>query len=221
MLVGDFNRLNYRVIGNHFNLRQTVKNPTRGAAILDLILTNLFHHYNSPQILPGIGLSDHNSLLIRPLRKTHKTKVDIIYRRKVKSSMKFCFGRWLASTDWSFIESLPNCSEKLTAFQSLLNFAIETFFPLQKIKQHPTDRPWITPELKNLIQQRQRALYKDTTVYKKLRNKVNRLNNSLRSSFFASKVKNCDNATSWWKSIKQLGGLPKKLPVSSVVVSGK
>ena len=147
-----------------FNLRQTVKNPTRGAAILDLILTNLFHHYNSPQILAGIGLSDHNSLLIRPLRKTHKTKVEIIYRRKVKSSMKFCFGRWLASTDWSFIESLPNCSEKLTAFQSLLNFAIETFFPLQKIKQHPTDRPWITPELKNLIQRRQRALYKDTTV---------------------------------------------------------
>ena len=37
MLVGDFNRLNYRVISNHFNLRQTVKNPTRGAAILDLI----------------------------------------------------------------------------------------------------------------------------------------------------------------------------------------
>ena len=52
MLVGDFNRLNYRYISNHFNLRQTVKNPTRGAAILDLIFTNLFHHYNTPQILP-------------------------------------------------------------------------------------------------------------------------------------------------------------------------
>jgi hypothetical protein len=56
---------------------------------------------------------------------------------------------------------------------------------------------------------------KDTPVYEKLRNKVNRLNNSLRSFFFANKVKNCDNVASWWKSIKQLGGLPKKLPVSS------
>ena len=28
MLVGDFKRLNYRVIRNHFNLRQTVKNAT-------------------------------------------------------------------------------------------------------------------------------------------------------------------------------------------------
>ena len=92
MLVGDFNRLNYRYISNHFNLRQTVKNPTRGAAILDLIFTNLFHHYNTPQILPGIGLSDHNSLLIRPLRRTHKTKVESIFRRNVKPSMKSCFG---------------------------------------------------------------------------------------------------------------------------------
>ena len=52
MLVGDFNRLYYRYISNHFNLRQTVKNPTRGAAILDLIFTNLFHHYNTPQFYP-------------------------------------------------------------------------------------------------------------------------------------------------------------------------
>ena len=64
-------------------------------------------------------------------------------------------------------------------------------------------------------------MYKDPTAYKKLRNKVNRLNNSLRSSFFANKVKNCGNASSWCKSIKQLGGVPEKLPVSSVFVSGK
>ncbi|CAB4037772.1 Hypothetical predicted protein, partial [Paramuricea clavata] len=119
--------------------------------------------------------------------RTHKTKVESIFRRNVKPSMKSCFGRWLASTDWSFLETLSNCTEKLAAFQCLLNFAIETFFPLRKNKQHPTDRPWITPELKSLIQQRQQAMSKDPPVYKKLRNKVNRLNNSLRSSFFANK----------------------------------
>ena len=166
ILAGDFNRLNYRHISNHFDLRQTVKNPTRCAAILNLIFTNLFHHYKTPQILPGISLSDHNSLLICPLMRTHKTKVEIIFRRNVKPSMKSCFGRWLTSTDWSFLESLPNCKEKLVAFQSsklsieTLNFAIETFFPLQKMKQHPTDRPWVIPDLKSLIQQRQQALFK-------------------------------------------------------------
>ena len=90
MLVGDFNRFNYRVISNHFNLRQIVKNPTRGTPILDLIFTNLFHHYNIPQILPGIGLSDHNSLLIRPFWRIHNGKVYTIYKEcKAKHEVLF------------------------------------------------------------------------------------------------------------------------------------
>ena len=89
------------------------------------------------------------------------------------------------------------------------------------IKKHPTDKPWITPELKTLIQQRQQAMFKDAPEFKKIRNKVNRLNNSLRSSFFESKVKNCDNATSWWKSIKQLAGFQRRKTLTSAIVSDK
>ena len=67
MLVGDFNRFNFRILSNNFNLRQLVKALTRGSATLDLILTNLFEHFCKPDILVGIGLSDHKSILIRPL----------------------------------------------------------------------------------------------------------------------------------------------------------
>ena len=72
MLVGDFNRLDYRFFCNHFNLLQTVQDPTRGNVILDLIFTNLSRYYNTPEILPGIGLSDHNFLIIRPLTTVKK-----------------------------------------------------------------------------------------------------------------------------------------------------
>ena len=105
MLVGDFNRLNYRHICNHFNLGQIVKNPTRGGAILDLVFTNLSHNYNNPEILPGIGLSDHNSLIIRPSVVVQKVKSESISKRIVKPSSKSSFGRWLSSTDWSFTSS--------------------------------------------------------------------------------------------------------------------
>ena len=64
MLVGDFNRFNFRILSNNFSLRQLVKAPTRGSATLDLNLTNLFGHYCKPDILAGIGLSDHKSILI-------------------------------------------------------------------------------------------------------------------------------------------------------------
>ena len=128
----------------------------------------------------------------------------------MKPSSKASFGRWLSSTDWSFLQVLPTCTEKLSSFQSLLSFAVERFFPLRKTKQHPTDRPWITPELKTLIQQRQQAMFKDPPKFKKLRNKVNRLNNSLKSPFIESKVKKCDNATSWWKPLSSLQGSVKR-----------
>ena len=78
MLICDFNRLNYRHICNHFNLRQIVKNPKCGGAILDLVFTNLSHNYNNPEILPGIGLSDHNYLIIRPSVVVQKVKAESI-----------------------------------------------------------------------------------------------------------------------------------------------
>ena len=64
-----------------------------------------------------------------------------------------------------------------------------TLFSLRKIKQHPTDKPWITTELKILIQQRQQAMFNDPLLFKNLINKVNRLCNRLRSSFLLVKLK--------------------------------
>ena len=219
--MGDFNRFNFRILSNNFNLRQLVKAPTRGSATLDLILTNLFEHFSKPDILAGIGLSDHKSILIRPLMQVKREKSKVIYRRSVKPYMEVAFGRWLTSTDFTFLEALSSCSEKLDAFQSLLNYAIDLFFPLQKSKQHPNDKPWITLELRSLIQQRQQAMDKDPVAFRKLRNNVNRLNNRLRCSFFEKKVKNCDDASSWWKSLKQLSGSSSKKSVSCVIEADK
>lgn len=123
-LVGDFNRFNFRILSNNFNLRQLVKAPTRGSATLDLILTNLCEHYRKPDILPGIGLSDHKSIIIRPLIQVKKEKAKVVYRRSVQTYMKDGFGRWLMSTDFTFLEAFPSCSEKLNAFQLLLNYVI-------------------------------------------------------------------------------------------------
>ena len=163
---------------------------------MDLILTNLFEHYGKPDILAGIGLSDRKSILIRPLMQVKREKPKVTYRY-----LKDAFGRWLTSTDFTFLEAkFPSCSEKLHAFQSLLNHAIDIFFPLRKSKQHPNDKPWITSELRSLIKQRQQPMHKDPVIFRKLRNRVNRLNNRLRSSFFEKKVNKCDDARSWSKS---------------------
>ena len=64
-------------------------------------------------------------------------------------------------------------------------------------------------------------MFNDPPNFRRLRNKVNKLNNSLRSSFFNKKVQNCDSSALWWKSINRLAGRPANKTVSSMIVSGK
>jgi hypothetical protein len=106
-----------------------------------------------------------------------------VLRRTVnQASSKTISGRQVSST------------EKLNAFHELLCFAIDKFFPLKSYKKNQTDKPWIILELKILVEQRQQAISKDPATFKRLRNKVNKLNNGLRRSFFERGVKNCDNS---------------------------
>ena len=134
--------------------------------------------------------------------------------------LKHGFGRWLVSVDWPFMDELFTCFQKLNVFYELLRYAIDIFSPQRKVKEHRTKKPWITPALEMSIQQRQLAMFGDPEVFQKLRNKVNGLCHSLKASFFANKVKNCDDTASWWKCMKQLAGFPNKKPITSIIISG-
>ena len=47
ILAGDFKHFNYRDLRSSINLRQLVKDPTRGQNILDLVLTNPHKYYKA------------------------------------------------------------------------------------------------------------------------------------------------------------------------------
>lgn len=51
IIAGDFNRLDVTRLKRHFYLKQIVKAPIRKDAILDLLLTNLHNHYDTPPTL--------------------------------------------------------------------------------------------------------------------------------------------------------------------------
>lgn len=62
-LFGDFNNLDISDLLNNHNLTQLVDQPTKGSAILDLIITNMHSYYSKPTVLAPIGTSDHNALV--------------------------------------------------------------------------------------------------------------------------------------------------------------
>ena len=65
VIVGDFNRLRDTPL-RAYPLKQIVTGTTRGDALLDKIYTNIAEWYDPPAILPQIGRSDHNAVLMRP-----------------------------------------------------------------------------------------------------------------------------------------------------------
>jgi len=63
MVLGDFNRLRDTALIS-YPLKQVVKAPTRKAAILDKIYTNLQDWYDLPVVLPNVSRSDHRAVLM-------------------------------------------------------------------------------------------------------------------------------------------------------------
>ena len=69
VIAGDFNQLKLRELCNRFNLKRSVTKPTRGHNILDQILTNMLPLFDTVSHLPPIGRSDHQCLLIKPIKR--------------------------------------------------------------------------------------------------------------------------------------------------------
>ena len=95
---------------------------------------------------------------------------------------------------------------------------IDSHFPVKEITTHTKDKPWITPEYKNMIKKRQYAKHKgDTETYNKLRNRINRQTTRLRSRFYNSKVKGLltSDSRQWWNNIKDLIGTSKADPADT------
>ena len=95
-LVGDFNRLQTTRLRNNYNLKQIVHFPTRGKRTLDLVLTNLQDHYETPTQRPPLGLSDHMSIEVQPkARIKSNSSTTTIQSRDMRPSKRLAMRTYL------------------------------------------------------------------------------------------------------------------------------
>ena len=160
LLTGDFNRLNLSRLLKQFKLKQLVHGPTRGERTLDLIITNMPQQYekNSVQSFPSFGLSDHSVLLLQPKSRTAwSCSRRFVTWRDTRLSRRLELGRYLSSIDWSVVDSITGCENKLLLFEDLVKNGVDILMPLKSGKLYVNDAPWVTPEFKSLIKQHQKA----------------------------------------------------------------
>lgn len=163
VLLGDFNDFDCSNLVTHHSLKQVVQQPTRDSAILDLILTNMHNLCSSPTTHAPLGSSDHNIILWHP-SQVHRPSPGVkstqrLMRHYPRSGID-AFGRWATTHEW-FIDlgPSPSVDDLASSFTIQLTDAIDRILSVKTIKLHRTDKPWITPELKLMIKDRQKAFH--------------------------------------------------------------
>jgi len=118
MLLGDFNRLRDSAILS-FPLKQIAKHSTRRSSILDKIYTNVDKWYTQLVILPPVGNSDHNAVLLVPVPRANVKHVitprAYVYRSSYPNG-KIFLAHDLKNFNWSELYSMNNCEQMLKCF---------------------------------------------------------------------------------------------------------
>ena len=115
----------------------------------------------------------------------------------------------LIPVHFKVISTVESCEEKVFLFDQIINTGLDLLVPIRPRKIHPTEPPWISSTLKEMIQRRQRALYNDTIDdFRCLRNKVNRERKQCRAKYFKTKVEHLEHCkpSAWWSQFEKLTG---------------
>ena len=211
-LLGDFNNLDISELLNCHNLSQVVTVTIRGSATLDLVITNIHPFFNTPTVLAPIATSDHKIVKWDPITSVYTNLSAQVRKRLYRcfpQSAHKAFGRWVTSQVWYADGQNLSLEERFNSFTSNISLALSNFFPLKTVKLHPSDKPWMTAHLKNLIKSRQRAFHSgNKNLWCHYRDKVRQEIRERKKKFYTDKIKHMkkSGARSWWKLFKQLSG---------------
>ncbi|GFS04568.1 hypothetical protein ElyMa_004660400, partial [Elysia marginata] len=143
----DFNHVPRALAG--FKLYQHVTCHTRNNKTLDLCI----------QLAP-LGNSDHHLVLLRPRytplarREPPVKKTVLVWTADAWETLRAS----LECTDWSvFVNSSQDMSELADTVCCYINFCIETAIPTKTIKVYSNNKPWVTKDIKQILNRKKIA----------------------------------------------------------------
>ena len=112
------------------------------------------------------GLSDHLTITIFPaIRQKSVSEKRIIKVCDKRRSNISSFGRFFQNVPFEdILSSVQSPCEKLTIFTDTINYGLNTIMPERSIKVHVIDRPWMTNNVKRLINKDRRHLQRVTNL---------------------------------------------------------
>ena len=235
-----------KAIYSEYQLEQLIKSYTRVAVTTNErneqnISKTLIDHFSttSPKyILKAdvleLGMVDH--YLVYGIRKVNAWRVKnkkpkVLETRCMSNYDRALFRNDLQQIDWETILSshADNPDNMATTFQEIFESVLDIHAPLKKRRVCNTSAPWITPDIRKLMKERD-AVKKATKIsperwntYKHLRNKVTqKIRDAIQSHYLGLIEENKGDPKRMWQVINKV--LDKATPsteISSIDVEGK
>lgn len=159
-ILGDF---------NHCDLSRTMRTyeqyvtcaTTQKMTSIDLCYGSVGGAYSSVP-MPSLGASYHNSVYLVPVYKPsfrrveHEERTVKVWSEDSISSLQACF----ECTDWEcFQEGCDNIDELTDIVSSYVTFCEDMVIPTKTTVSFPNNKPWVTKELKSVINKKKRTFY--------------------------------------------------------------
>ncbi|KAI4881888.1 hypothetical protein NFI96_006947, partial [Prochilodus magdalenae] len=133
--------------------------PPEKNRTIDLLYANVKDAYRATP-LPPLGKSEHNLIFLQPqykplvLRQPITTPSFRVWSQEAEEALKDCYD----TTDWSVL--LHPHGEDIEEVTHYLNFCMDVAVPTKTVRCFPNNKPWITSEVKDILNQKKRA-FKD------------------------------------------------------------
>jgi hypothetical protein len=203
IIAGDFNGANVATLCNTNQLYKLNGSATRGKNCLDIILTNAPNSYHS-ELWPPLGKSDHSVVIAIPPKQNYKTSKPATARRLVKTGKIQDTVHLIRNIDWQPIRKMiqTDLQAATDLFYAAIKTAEDLCQPLKSIKSKE-DQPWMTFEIKKMIQERQRLFHSNLKEkWLDISNKIKLKIRKRKKEYFQNKY--VLGNPNWWKEVNEL-----------------
>jgi len=205
MVCGDFNTFDTQIFEQCFSLYNCVKAPTRQTSFLDQIWIscNLRDFYKDEAVIgPPLDSSDHQTVFLFSNQSFCKVK-NIVKLWDFRHSNIDRFLYLLSITNFSSVLESDSVDELCQEFYGHLHVAM-SFIPSRYVILSTSDKPWITPLLKHLINERWKAFRnRNWKLYHHYKDKVKQEIKKAKMAWARRQIKSSKHI---WKVVSEIRG---------------
>ena len=215
-----------------YQYAQLIKEPTRitssSKSLIDLFLTNEPGKFVTSGV-SHIGCSDHSLIYVSRKLTSTRSLPRIFESRQYKNYMPADFMNDMALVPWDIIEQIDNPIRAWEVWKQSFLAVANLHAPVKKRRVRNSKAPWLTPEIKRLMWERDKIKQIATVTgdqlkwaeYRRLKNRVNHSIKASKKNYYHSYFKdNVGKGKATWNGINTLLSQKKNFTPASKLIIG-